>query len=174
MPGFRFYFPIQTNMSRSDYEIRVSPPLLDRLIDYEPKSSTEAPKSRTNSLHELKQSIQRDLEWLLNTRNNTGNIDEKLEEVNKSVAVYGIPDFTGIGIESHLEQKRMVKEIKTAIQNFEPRFLDLRVTLEPISTTNKSLCFRIAANLNVDPAPEPVAFDTVLEVGSGDFVVKEV
>lgn len=160
-------------MARNDYEIRVTPSLLDRLVDLEPRSSQEAPKSRSNSLHELKQSVQRDLEWLLNTRAYAGVIDERLEEVNKSVAVYGLPDFTGIGAESHIEQKRMADALKTALTNFEPRFIDLRVTLEPINTTDKSLTFRIEANLNVEPSPEPIAFDTVLEMGSGDFKVIE-
>lgn len=147
--------------------------MLDRLIDFEPKASQEAPRSRSNSLRELKQSVQRDLEWLLNTRVFLGNIDERLEEVNKSVAVYGLPDFTGVSAKSHLEQSRMTKAIETAIKNFEPRFLDLRVTLEPISTTDKSLRFRIEANLNMEPTPEPVAFDTVLQVGGSEFKVIE-
>lgn len=160
-------------MSRIDNDIRVTPSLLDRLVDLEPRSSQEAPRSRSNSLRELKQSVQRDLEWLLNTRVYLGNIDERLEEVNKSVAVYGLPDFTGVSAKSHLEQSRMTKAIETAIKNFEPRFLDLRVTLEPISTTDKSLKFRIEANLNMEPTPEPVAFDTVLQVGGSEFKVIE-
>lgn len=161
-------------MSRLDNEIRVTPSLLDRLIDLEPKASQEAPKSRSNSLAEFKQSVQRDLEWLLNTRAYFGNVDERLEEVPKSVAVFGLRDFTGVSAKSHLEQTRMTKAIETAIRNFEPRFMDLRVTLEPISTTDKSLKFRIEANLNMEPTPEPVTFDTILQVGSGDFVIKEV
>lgn len=161
-------------MARIDNEIRVTPSLLDRLIDLEPKASQEAPRSRSNSLRELKESVQRDLEWLLNTRAHAGNIDENLEEVNKSVAVYGLPDFTAVSAKSHIEQTRMTKAIETAIKNFEPRFIDLRVTLEPISISDKSLKFRIEANLNMDPTPEPVAFDTVLQLGGGSFVVKEV
>ena len=70
-----------------------------------------------------------------------------LKKFNKSVAIYGLPDFTGVSAKSHLEQKRMTQAMRTAIKNFEPRFLDLRVTLEPISTTDKSLRFRIEANL---------------------------
>ena len=32
--------------------------------------------------------------------------------------------------------------------------------------------FRIDARLKVDPAPEPVSFDTLLQIGSGEFRVK--
>ena len=35
------------------------------------------------------------------------------------------------------------------------------------------LKFRIEASLNVEPTPEPIAFDTVLQLGSGEFEVKE-
>jgi len=83
-------------MARTDHETRVTPSVLDRLLDFEPKASQESPKSRSKSLAELKQSVRRDLEWLLNSRQYLGYIDENLEEVNKSVAVYGLPDFTGI------------------------------------------------------------------------------
>jgi type VI secretion system protein ImpF len=55
-------------MSRYDNEIRVTQSVLDRLIDLEPRLSSEPPKSNATSLADLKQSVRRDLEWLLNTR----------------------------------------------------------------------------------------------------------
>ena len=63
---------------------------------FEPDVSREAPKSRAKSLHDLKLSVRRDLEWLLNSRSYPEGIDERLEEVKKSVIVYGLPDITGI------------------------------------------------------------------------------
>jgi type VI secretion system protein ImpF len=160
-------------MARTDHETRVTPSVLDRLLDFEPKSSTESPKSRSRSLAELKQSVRRDLEWLLNSRQYLGYVDENLEEVNKSVAVYGLPDFTGISAKSHLEMKRLTKSVENALKIFEPRFLDLKVTLEPVNNIDRLLKFRIEAQLNIEPSPEPIAFDTVLQLGSGDFKVKE-
>jgi type VI secretion system protein ImpF len=160
-------------MSRKDNETRVTPTVLDRLIDYEPKMSQEAPKSRSKSMRELKQSVKRDLEWLLNARSYPGEIDEKLEEVPKSVLAYGLPDFTGVSVRSHKEMADLTKALERAIKHYEPRFLDLKVKLEPIANTNRELKFHIEAFLNVEPTPEPVAFDTVLELGSGDFEVKE-
>ncbi len=160
-------------MSRTDNEFRLTPSVLDRLIDYEPKSSQEAPKSRLRSLKEFKQFIKRDLEWLLNCRSYPNEIDEKLEEVRKSVAVYGLPDFTGISAKSSVEQFRLTKAIETIIEHFEPRFMDLKVTMEPISNVDKSLRFHIEAQLDIEPAPEPIAFDTVLQLGSGEFEIKE-
>ena len=135
--------------------------------------SHEPPKSQSTSLAELKQSVRRDLEWLLNTRCFYDRGDGGLEESLKSVAFYGLPDFTGLSAKSHLEQTRMTKAIETAVRNFEPRFINLKVSLEPISNVDRMLKFRIEASLDIEPAPEPVAFDTVLEFGSGQFGVIE-
>jgi type VI secretion system protein ImpF len=160
-------------MARTDNEIRITPSVLDRLLDFEPGVSTEAPKSRSKSLRELKLSVRRDLEWLLNTRKFIQEIPENLEETQKSVAVYGLPDFTSATAKSPNEQKRLVKQIETALKTFEPRFLDLKVTLEPLNDLDRALKFRIDARLDVEPAPEPISFDTVFQLGSSEFSVKE-
>ena len=160
-------------MARTDNEIRVSHSVLDRLIDHEPKISTEPPKSQSQSLAELKQSVRRDLEWLLNTRCFYDRGDGGLEESYRSVAFYGLPDFTGLSAKNHLEQARITKALETAIRNFESRFINLSVSLEPISNVDRTLKFRIEASLDVEPAPEPVTFDTVLEIGSGNFAVRD-
>ena len=160
-------------MARIDNEIRITPSVLDRLLDFEPDASSEAPKSRSKSLRDLKTSVRRDLEWLLNTRRYVGEIAENMEETNRSVAVYGLPDFTGSSAKSPGEQKRLVKQIETALKIFEPRFLDLKVTFEPMDNYERALKFRIDARLDIDPVPEPISFDTVFQLGSSEFSIKE-
>lgn len=160
-------------MARTDNEIRITPSLLDRLLDFEPDFTKEAPKSRAKSLRELKQSVRRDLEWLLNTRCFPDEIPETLEEVYHSLAIYGLPDFTGKSVKSSVEQKNLVRALETAIRIFEPRLTDLKVTLEPLYNVERILRFRIEAQLRADPILEPVTFDTVLQMGSGEFEVKE-
>jgi type VI secretion system protein ImpF len=159
-------------MSRLDTEVRVTPSVLDRLVDLDPSMSQEAPKSRSASLRDLRNSVRRDLEWLLNTRCYTEALDENLEEAPRSVAFYGLPDFTGLGAMNPAEQKRLSTAVETALRYFEPRFLDLKVTMERLNSVDRQLKFHIEARLDVEPAPEPIAFDTVLEMG-GDFVVTE-
>jgi type VI secretion system protein ImpF len=100
-------------MSRIDNEIRVTQSVLDRLIDYEPNISQESPKSRSTSLSELKQSVRRDLEWLLNTRCFAEDVDGGLEESLRSVAFFGLPDFTSVSAKSHIEMTRMTKALET-------------------------------------------------------------
>lgn len=160
-------------MARTDNEVRITPSILDRLLDFAPDIPREPPASRAKSLRELKQSVRRDLEWLLNTRSHSEEIANQLEEVSKSMAVYGLTDFTGMGVKSPGEQKMLVQSLESAIRIFEPRLMDLRVSLEPIDEIKRVLNFRIEARLKVDPVPEPVTFDTVLQMGSGQFEVVE-
>lgn len=161
-------------MARTDNEIRITPSVLDRLLDFEPSASQEAAKSRSKSLRELKQAVRRDLEWLLNTRCYPEDVDEGLEQVLKSVVFYGLPDFTAVSIKSNIEQKRLKQAVEAAIKNFEPRFTDLKVTLEQITNTDRQIKFRIEATLDIEPTPEPIVFDTVLQLGgSGGFAVQE-
>ena len=159
-------------MSRFDNDVRVSWSVLDRLIDYDPNLSQDAPKSQSASLAQLKLAVRRDLEWLLNTRCYAENVDDALVEAPRSVAFYGLPDFTAVSAKSAGERDRMIKAIETALSVFEPRFSGLKVSLEPVSNVDRTLKFRIEATLEVDPTPEPVVFDTVLQLGSGNFSVK--
>lgn len=160
-------------MRRSESEIKVTPSLLDRLIDHEPRESRESPKSRSTNLHELKISVRRDLEFLLNSRCFPDEIPESLEELHKSVAVYGLADFTRSNVKNASEQKKLTEQLESAISTFEPRLMDLQITLDPVNDIERSLRFHIVAQLKIDPIPEPIAFDTVLQMGSGEFEVKE-
>jgi type VI secretion system protein ImpF len=159
-------------MPRTDNEVRVTPSVLDRLLDYEPELSREPVASRAKSLRLLKQSVRRDLEWLLNTRRVATEIPSDLKEVSRSLANYGLPDFSGVSIDNPAEQKRMRREIEETIDTFEARLENVVVTLEPVRETERALRFRIDARLKVEPAPEPVTFDTVLQLGSGQYSVQ--
>ena len=156
-----------------DRDLNITPSILDRLIDLEPDSQNEAPGSRYQSLRELKSSVRRDIEALLNTRIPIWNIDENLEEIWRSVAVYGLPDFTAVSATQSGEQAKMTATIERAIETFEPRFVGVKVSLEPVDTLAKQVRFRIEANLDIEPSPEPVVFDTVLQSASSGFKVEE-
>jgi type VI secretion system protein ImpF len=158
---------------RTDNEVRITPSVLDRLLDYEPELSREPPASRAKSLRQLKQSVKRDLEWLLNTRRYAEELSPELKELNESMAVYGLPDFTAASVKSPGDQKMMRRSLENAIRIFEPRLEDLIVTLEPLDGIERVMRFRIDARLKVEPAPEPVTFDTVLQLGSGQIIVQE-
>lgn len=159
-------------MSRFDNEIRITPSVLDRLIDEEPNVSTEAPASRPKSLRQLKQSVRRDLEWLLNSRQIMHGIPEDLKETTRSLAAYGLPDFTSYSLKSPAERNRVRRALENAISTFEPRLDDVTVSIDPLRETERVIKFRVEARLKIDPVPEPISFDTVLQLGSGKYVVQ--
>ncbi len=159
-------------MARTDNEVRVTTSVLDRLLDYEPEISREPIASRSKNLRQLKQSVRRDLEWLLNTRQVAGGLPPELKEANNSVAAFGLPDFTALSIDSADDQKFIKREIEEAVRRFEQRLEGVVVSVEPARATERVLRFRIDARLKIDPAPEPITFDTVLQLGSGEYQVR--
>jgi type VI secretion system protein ImpF len=66
----------------------------------------------------------------------------------------------------------MLKEIESALAKFEKRLASIKVTARPIKGNERSLHFVIEAILMIDPMPERVAFDTVLELTNGEYRVR--
>src|SRR5262249_25518454 len=155
-----------------DNEIRITPSVLDRLIDDDPGQAIEAPASRQKSVESLKQSVRRDLEWLLNTRQIVGGVPPGLRELSHSLAAYGLPDFSTFSVKSPSDQVRIQRILEAAIGLFDPRLEDVRVTLVPVHDLEQRLRFRIDARLRMEPTPEPVTFDTVLQAVSNQYTVK--
>lgn len=155
-------------MARSQGDVTVTLSVFDRLIDNEPDSQVEAPLSRAQSVRLLKASSRRDLEWLLNTRRNFQDPDESFKEVNHSVYVYGLPDFSTYTMASSADQSKLLRHLQAAIKLFEPRLANVRVVpLENLTVGLQRFRLRIEALLLMDPTPEPVSFDTVIELRSG-------
>jgi type VI secretion system protein ImpF len=149
------------------------PSVFDRLLDDEPTNSREVAASRRQVLRELKQSVGRDLEQLLNTRQRCGEWPKSLTELETSLVNYGIPDFTGVNMSVPSERDRLRGIIQRVIEQFEPRFKTVRVRIvENADAQDRTLRLRIEGLLKVDPAPEPVVFDSQLEPTSATFEVK--
>ncbi len=154
----------------SDSAVTIS--VFDRLIDHDPKNSQELPPTRAQSIRLLKDAVRRDLEWLLNTRMVAMPPDEKLREVNRSVYVFGLPDFTAYSLASPTDKSKLIRQLQTAIKLFEPRLARVRVVpLEFEGTVSRVLRFRIEGMLLMDPAPEHVSFDTILQLSTGQCEV---
>ena len=143
--------------------------VLDRLIDQEPKSQDEAPLSRSQCLRVMKTAVRRDLECLLNTRRIFLEPDESLKQVSRSVYMYGLPDFSSYSMGSSADQTKLIRQLLAAIKLFEPRLAEVRIvpTQEAGSTGLQEVKLRIEALLLADPSPEPISFDTVIELRSG-------
>ena len=156
-------------MARTLGDITVTLSVLDRLIDREPKSQSEAPLTRSQSVRLLKAAVQRDLEWLLNTRRIFQEPDESLKETNRSAYVYGLPDFSQYTMASSADQAKLLRQILATIKMFEPRLANVR--LVPAEDPEKGIQqfrIRIEAMLLMDPSPEPVSFDTIIGLKTGN------
>ena len=146
--------------------------VLDRLIDQEPERKLEPPLTRAQSLRELKAGLRRDLEWLLNTRRTIEESPPSLKELERSLYNYGLPDISSLYLRSSKDQDTLLKAIRVAINYFEPRLMNIKVTLEPAADDTRVIRFGIDGLLRMDPAPEHVFFDTMLEPMSGQYQVK--
>lgn len=156
---------------RSDQPLVAS--VLDRLLDDDPDVTTEPARNRAQLLRDLKASVRRDLEDLLNTRRRNVLPPPGLKELAASLLTYGIPDFSGTGPATAKDREAFCRLIEGVIKQNEPRLLKVNVELaanpEP---GDRTLRFRIDALLRADPAPEPVIFDSTLETSTSQFAVK--
>jgi len=156
-------------MARGLGETTITISALDRLIDLEPDNRMENPLSRSQSVRLLKAAVRRDLEWLLNSRRIADVPDEGFKEVNRSVYTYGLPDLSSLTMASTADRNRLVRSILATINLFEPRLTNVRLVLvETPDAGKKDVRLRIEAMLRMDPVPEPVSFDTIIELKSGN------
>jgi type VI secretion system protein ImpF len=148
--------------------------VLDRLIDNDVGAPAGEAVSRLQSVRELKAAVRRDLEWLLNTRSIAVPMPEALSEVTDSVYTYGLPDVTSLSADDPRSITRLRQMIGQAISLFEPRLGAVQVN-EAASGVADSRRFRfsIEAVLKLDPSPEQVSFDTVFDVATGQYAIKE-
>lgn len=144
------------------------PSLFDKLFDDLPVGAAR----RRLSLEQLKDTVARDLEALLNTRVLLDDeYDQSFPQAVRSVAGFGLADFAGLSLANVHDRRRICAAIESAIAAHEPRLRDVRVELEFQRKTVNALYFSINAVLFVRPAQEPVAFDALLQPTSLQYSV---
>src|SRR3712207_4819381 len=106
-------------MAQREIERTVLPSLLDRLTDPEPRTPADPPISFGESVRRFKASIQRDLEWLLNTRRMPEPVPEDwFEHLPRSVYYYGLPDITSLSRDSAEARSYLLRDVEAAIAAF--------------------------------------------------------
>jgi type VI secretion system protein ImpF len=155
---------------------RLTPGLLDRLIDNEPDEQVEAPWRDGQVIRELKRSLRRDLEDLLNARRPLDALPEEYRELPTSLANYGLPDLQSIEIREKHELQRLCRMIEDCIRGFEPRLQSVRVT--PLVSSGEArpverrLRFGIDAILVAEPLREMIQFRSAVDAESGMILVE--
>ncbi|MGC9323798.1 MAG: type VI secretion system baseplate subunit TssE [Desulfomonilia bacterium] len=147
--------------------------ILDRLIDDEPDVSYEPAQNRMVTIRDIKASVVRDLENLLNTRRHILPPDFEFSAVNDSVYVYGLRDYTSKNPGSTVLQQELKTDVEQTIARFEPRLKNVIVQVDVGNTKEQKIRFRINALLVVEPETEPVSFDTYFDVNRGEYTITE-
>ncbi|MBV6319316.1 type VI secretion system baseplate subunit TssE [Duganella violaceipulchra] len=150
-----------------------TPGLFDRLMDMPVNGASSGTVSRL-SIEDLKDSVARDLEALLNTR---AVIPEELlkryPECGRSIVTYGLNDFAGLSLSSTDDRAFICRCLEKAIARHEPRLRNVQASLELRADSINRLNFAITALLVVSSAHEPVNFDAVLQPSSLHYTISK-
>lgn len=161
-------------MAHIDKTKKLRPSILDRLIDDEPQVSLDPGGAQRHSVKQLRNTLRRDIENLLNTRCCLSAPPEDLGEVERSMFNYGLPDLATVNVIDAKKREEFMVKLQRALMQFEPRFKSVKVTCSDNAEQNdRALHFRIDAVVFAEPQPEVIVFDSTLETVSRTVSVKE-
>jgi type VI secretion system protein ImpF len=156
---------------------RLQPSLLDRLTDEEPGEKQESREKRVLSPRQLRRSVIRDLEWLLNSSDLASVQDlSAYPYAIDSVINYGLPELAGKNV-SGMEVGSLERILRRAILRFEPRILrdslKIRVVVDESLMSHNAIQFDIQGELWGEPMPQQLYLKTQVDLESGGFEVIE-
>ena len=156
---------------------RLQPSILDRLTDENPEKTSDSQSDRVIDIRRLREIIQRDLAWLLNTGNLDTELDaERYPNVVRSVVNYGVPDSTG----DFANKKRAVAvrdAIRRAVELFEPRLIDGTLSVVSRSEDEKRdslIVFDIIADMWAEPVPAELYLRSQVDVTTGELELERI
>ncbi|MFY7837324.1 MAG: type VI secretion system baseplate subunit TssE [Novosphingobium sp.] len=123
----------------------------------------------------LRATVRRELAWLLNTTNLESSVDlTNYPQVRTSVLNYGVSDLAGKSLSSRAILRR-AREIRDAVQAFEPRIdpVSLNVELSGKVERENSLTFLIEADVRSALRAIPIKLRTDVESDSSAVTVRE-
>ncbi|SNS92442.1 MULTISPECIES: type VI secretion system baseplate subunit TssE [unclassified Azospirillum] len=150
------------------------PPLIDRLCDDDRRVSEESRDKRAVSEKKLRDSVLRDLGWLLNAPSLGGHLDaEAFPRVARSVLNFGIPSFIGGFVQGH-DPGTLERLMWDVVATFEPRIqpdtLTVRLDTADLQDGN-TMIFRIEGELRLRPVPVRIAVRTEVDLDLGHIRV---
>ncbi len=158
-------------MAELSQKERLQPSLLDRLTDDEPGQRQESSDKRVLTEQKLRQSVLRDMAWLLNARSLAGSADlEPYPEVARSVLNYGIRDLSARTV-AGMDAAAVERDLKQAIQNFEPRIITHSLNVHVVVSEGKmslgAITFDIEGELWTQPLPIHLYIRTEFDIETG-------
>lgn len=154
---------------------RLQPSLLDRLTDNEPGNLKETRDARVIDISRLREIIQRDLSWLLNTTNTESSFDAAaMPNVARSVINYGLREVSGEFSTTERAEK-IRRSIQRAISTYEPRIIKgtVDVTLNPDGEgSDMMVALIIRADMWAQPLPLELYLRSQVDVTTGEISVE--
>lgn len=158
-------------MAEKTISERLQPSLLDRLTDDDPNNTVEGRDQRVIDIRRLREIIQRDLAWLLNTTNNDSWIGpEKHPCAARSVLNYGVSPVSG-DYSTQERAERIRKSIGKAIENFEPRLRKGSTQVEFRSDEKRretTIYFDIRSDMWAEPIPMELYLRSTVDITTGE------
>jgi type VI secretion system protein ImpF len=148
--------------------------LFERIADNAHLESRERGNLRLITAEEVKESVARDLESLLNSR--CAFDDEAFKnypESLHSMCSYGMNDFAGLSLANPADRNRICRSLERAIAIHEKRLTEVKASLELDEGSTNRLRFVINALLLVHPSTEPVFFDALLQPSTLQYSVSK-
>lgn len=147
------------NRPRADQPLTLS--LMDRLAE-DPQGGT-----RPHTVEDLRASVRRDLEALLNGRQCPRSHDPELAELDRSLVAYGLPDLATLNVATPEQRDEFRYVLERKIANFEPRLSSVSVSLlENADQFDRTLRFRIDAIVHAAAHREAIAIESAVDPGT--------
>ncbi|AYZ01537.1 type VI secretion system baseplate subunit TssE [Burkholderia multivorans] len=153
------------------------PTLLDRLRDDAPHRRTEAPEAYTATRKQMRDIVQRDLAYLLNTTSIEDRIDRaRYPQAAASTVNFGVPPLAGTFIASR-RWSDVETMIRRAIGDFEPRLIPESLVVSPRTDTDVDsagehrnvLAFEVRGLIHMDPYPLEFMVQSSLDLETSEI-----
>ncbi|SPA48239.1 type VI secretion system baseplate subunit TssE [Cupriavidus taiwanensis] len=155
------------------------PTLLDRLRDDAPQRQKESADEYTVTRAQVREIIQRDLTYLLNTTNREDEFDRKRYPAAAASTInYGVSPVAGSYLAEH-KWSDIVTIVRRAILDFEPRLIPGSLEVKPLLKEDaprryNTLVFEIKGLIHMNPYPMAFTAQSSLDLETSRMSVQSI
>jgi type VI secretion system protein ImpF len=149
--------------------------IFDRLLDDSPEQNVEAEPNRSSLYFQVRESLKRDLEAVLNSRRRFLSPPEHMRYLDQSMLNYGLTDFTNDSVHNSDFHMMFRDHVLNVIFRLEPRLtnVDLKI-LENNDPFDRSLRFRIQGMMLLgENEQEEIIFNSYLDAIERSVVIEK-
>lgn len=148
--------------------------ILDCLIDEDPAALNDARKSELQSIIEIRATICRDLENLLNTPRRFLLLPSQLSNLIPSVVDYGMPNFSDKDMSLSNGGEDFLNKLKLIITHYEPRLQGTELYMRDQSSAEEGVFnFYIKGLILIPSKVEPALFSSTFNNTKYIFTIKD-